>query len=77
LLPPDSRPPGGHSSRWSINARIPVRKVWSGFFLRGRDASLACLGFIVLRFDWQQIFFEPDEVVAAVLRYVELGLHRF
>jgi hypothetical protein len=42
-----------------------------------RDASLACLGFIVLRFDWQQIFFEPDAVVAAVLRYVELGLHRF
>ena len=42
-----------------------------------RDAVLACLGFIVLRFDWQQIFFEPDEVVAALLRRVELGLHRF
>lgn len=42
-----------------------------------RDASLACLGFIVLRFDWHQIFFEPDSVVSAVLRYVDLGLHRF
>jgi hypothetical protein len=31
----------------------------------------------VLRFDWHQIFFEPDSVVSAVLRYVELGLHRF
>jgi hypothetical protein len=42
-----------------------------------RDASLARLGFIVLRFDWQQIFFEPDSVVSAALRYVELGLDRF
>ncbi|QNE46545.1 DUF559 domain-containing protein [Glaciihabitans sp. INWT7] len=42
-----------------------------------RDAALACLGFIVLRFDWRQIFFEPASVVSAVLRYVELGLHRF
>lgn len=42
-----------------------------------RDARLACLGFIVLRFDWQQVFFDPDEVLAAVLKYVELGLHQF
>ena len=31
----------------------------------------------MLGFDWQQIFFEPDGVVAALLRRVELGLHRF
>jgi hypothetical protein len=42
-----------------------------------RDARLACLGFIVLRFDWQQVFFETDAVIAAILKYVELGLHRF
>lgn len=40
-----------------------------------RDATLATLGFIVLRFDYQQVLFELDDVLAAVLRYVDLGLH--
>jgi hypothetical protein len=41
-----------------------------------RDAALAALGFIVLRFDYHQVFFEPEAVLAAVQRYVDLGLHR-
>lgn len=40
-----------------------------------RDAALAALGYIVLRFDYRQIMNEPRAVVAAVLRYVEHGLH--
>lgn len=40
-----------------------------------RDAQLACLGFIVLRFDYEQVFFDRETVVAAVLAYVERGLH--
>lgn len=42
---------------------------------RRRDALLACLGFIVLRFDYWQIIDEPDTVVAAVRAYVDAGLH--
>jgi very-short-patch-repair endonuclease len=41
-----------------------------------RDADLAALGFIVLRFDYRQVFFELDSVLAAVRTYVHLGLHR-
>ncbi|MCU1439772.1 MAG: uncharacterized protein JWP85_769 [Rhodoglobus sp.] len=40
-----------------------------------RDAELAALGFIVLRFDYSQVMFEPDAVLAAVLAYVDRGLH--
>jgi very-short-patch-repair endonuclease len=40
-----------------------------------RDAALACLGFVVLRCDYAQVFDEPETVVAAVLKYVSLGLH--
>jgi hypothetical protein len=42
-----------------------------------RDARLASLGFIVLRFDWRQVFLDPEEVVSAVMKYVELGLHLY
>lgn len=42
-----------------------------------REASLARLAFFVLGFDWKQIFFEPDPVVTAIMKYGELGLHRF
>jgi very-short-patch-repair endonuclease len=40
-----------------------------------RDADLAALGFIVLRFDYAQVFGSPETVLAAVLEYVRLGLH--
>ena len=40
-----------------------------------RDAAAAALGFIVLRFDYRQIMFEPDAVIAAVLGLVGAGLH--
>jgi very-short-patch-repair endonuclease len=40
-----------------------------------RDAALAALGFIVLRFDYRQVLFEPDAVRAAVRGYVSRGLH--
>ncbi len=39
-----------------------------------RDAQLAALGFIVMRFDYAQVLFEPGEVLAAVLSYVDRGL---
>ncbi len=42
---------------------------------RRRDALLACLGFLVLRFDYWQIIEEPQTVVAAVRSYVDAGLH--
>lgn len=41
-----------------------------------RDAVLAAFGFVVLRFDYRQVMFEPESVVSAVLEYVRLGLHR-
>lgn len=40
-----------------------------------RDAALACLGFVVLRFDYVQVLHEPETVVAAVLTYISLGFH--
>jgi hypothetical protein len=40
-----------------------------------RDALLAALGFIVLRFDYRQILFEPAALLAAVHGYVSRGLH--
>ncbi|PJJ72522.1 very-short-patch-repair endonuclease [Diaminobutyricimonas aerilata] len=42
-----------------------------------RDADNAALGFVTLRFDYSQILFDPDSVVAAVRRYIDLGLHRW
>jgi very-short-patch-repair endonuclease len=41
-----------------------------------RDAALAALGFIVLRFDFAQVMFDSDSVLAAVQAYVDRGLHR-
>jgi very-short-patch-repair endonuclease len=41
-----------------------------------RDAALAALGFIVVRFDYRQILFEPAALLAAVHGYVSRGLHR-
>ena len=40
-----------------------------------RDAALAVLGFIVLRFDYRQVLYEPDALLAAVRGYVSRGLH--
>lgn len=40
-----------------------------------RDAQLAALGFIVLRFDYAQVLFDPESVLAAVLSYIDRGLH--
>jgi very-short-patch-repair endonuclease len=40
-----------------------------------RDAVLAGMGFIVLRFDYQQVFFDLDSVLGVVLDYVRRGLH--
>lgn len=40
-----------------------------------RDTALASLGFIVLRFDYTQVMFDPESVLSAVLAYVDAGLH--
>lgn len=40
------------------------------------DARLALLGYTVLRFDYYQIFFEPDEVVRTIRMSIAQGLHR-
>ncbi len=42
---------------------------------RRRDARVTSLGFIVLRFDYVQIQFEIDDVLASIRRYVDAGLH--
>jgi hypothetical protein len=40
-----------------------------------RDALAAGLGFVVLRFGYPQIMSDIDGVLAAILRYIGLGLH--
>ncbi len=40
------------------------------------DARLALRGFTILRFDYQQVFFEPEYVQTTVLTAIAQGLHR-
>lgn len=40
------------------------------------DARLVLLGYTVLRFDYYQIFFEPDEVIRTIRMAMAQGLHR-
>lgn len=40
------------------------------------DAELVLRGYTVLRFDYYQVLFEPDEVMAAVATAMAQGLHR-
>jgi len=40
-----------------------------------RDAQLAALGLIVLRFDYRQVFYDLESVMAAIRTYIQLGLH--
>jgi very-short-patch-repair endonuclease len=40
------------------------------------DARLALLGYTVLRFDYHQIFFEPEQVVQTIRMAIAQGLHR-
>lgn len=40
-----------------------------------RDARAAALGFVVLRFDYSQIMFEPEAVLASVQGVVGAGIH--
>ncbi|MCR8671822.1 endonuclease domain-containing protein [Agrococcus sp. HG114] len=43
---------------------------------RARDAALTALGYRVIRFTYEQITFERDASLAAVLRLVRRGMHR-
>lgn len=40
------------------------------------DARLALRGFSVFRFDYQQVFFDPDHVVSTIQTAMAQGLHR-
>ncbi|WP_159499908.1 endonuclease domain-containing protein [Microbacterium sp. 18062] len=40
------------------------------------DARLALRGYTVLRFDYHQVMFEPDDVIAVVANAIAQGLHR-